>query len=296
MKKVIALVVSIAVISVLVLTFLVVLIPAKVGGWVATYPVDAGADAREIAAALSTPPTHLAQPMQFALYHWQTLIAGVLAFWGGLAAFLAAFVGAQALREQTNRMAHVTREAAQQNLYAIQLQLEAQERRDVRTRQFELQQLASAFHAEISSIHGQAKEKAAIKMFERAGVSLDEFKKFLDVVFTDTGRPEVYDSLRDKIGCFPNDTPTKIVKFYDSVQGLSLSIHNIKSGSVTISSEDLARSASKVLHKREQQVVLYGEDVLQDLEKLRGAKKPEVFRNRSTARGRRSRKFDEGVS
>ena len=65
-------------------------IPAEIPGWLAEYPFDASADAREMAAALSTPPTHLRQPLQYALYHWQTLIAGALAYLGGMAAIAGA--------------------------------------------------------------------------------------------------------------------------------------------------------------------------------------------------------------
>ncbi|WP_452031967.1 hypothetical protein [Azospirillum palustre] len=47
------------------------------------WELQSGADAREIAAALSTPPAHLQSPFWQRLYHWQGLTGSIATFLGG---------------------------------------------------------------------------------------------------------------------------------------------------------------------------------------------------------------------
>ncbi|WP_137142797.1 hypothetical protein [Azospirillum brasilense] len=123
MKTIVCSFLAVSVVAAVIVVVAVLFIPANVPAWEPSYSATGDA-VKEVAKALSTAPDYLAQPTKFALYHWQTLIAGVLAFIAGLSAFAAAAVGATALRDQTNVMARATTEAAETQANALVRQAE----------------------------------------------------------------------------------------------------------------------------------------------------------------------------
>ncbi|MBK3797889.1 hypothetical protein GAY33_01295 [Azospirillum brasilense] len=245
------------------------------------------ADAREIATALSTPPSHLADPFWKRLYHWQTLVAGVLAFIGGLAAVGAAFIGAQALKDQTNKMVAASNNAAEQNLKAIQLQLDAQESRDIRSRNFELQQLATAFHAEVTNIVDQNKDHYEGRMFQKMKGSLEDFNRAFSGIHVDSNRPEIYDSLRDKIGIFPGEIPRQLVQLYATYASLITSMQHIKDKKIVAEDDEDVVAICNNMQIELIQILEIGPKVLDSLSKMRG----EGYANNIRKR-RRRRKSD----
>ncbi|GAA4247487.1 hypothetical protein GBZ26_08240 [Azospirillum formosense] len=245
--------------TVLVVTVgLIYMFPAEVPQWSATFPKEASPDAREIAAAISTPPTHMLRPMRFALYHWQTLIAGVLAFLGGAGAFAAAFVGAQALREQTATNAKLVREQ-----YDLQISKEAREKEE------EIAQLARTLHAEIDHIVklvelGRAHKKLRGIRHMDAG----EIKKFLDNTFEDRVVPEVYEAVRGKIGLMPGEAPRKIVQFYKANAYFCTAVIQAKSGGIDIQSSEMANGLRNFLIDCVDDVLSEGRKALELLDQV----------------------------
>lgn len=76
--------------------------------WRATF--NSTSDARELASALSTPPSHVQDPFWQRLYHWQTLIAGFLGFLGAATAVVAAWIGARAVIRATEHQVRAEQE------------------------------------------------------------------------------------------------------------------------------------------------------------------------------------------
>ncbi|MGY0779849.1 hypothetical protein ACW7BC_18320 [Azospirillum argentinense] len=196
--------------TVALVTVLVLSIPADVPGWLATYPIDASADSREIAAALSTPPTHLQRPLSYALYHWQTLIAGVLAFVGGITAFGAAFVGAHALREQTERQINFEKERVEND---------ANDQR---------RQIASALAGEMRSFKEMIEIRTLSKVCAEAANAI-RFGFSVPAVADMRGEYfRVFGAIGDKLGLLPVPFPGDVARVYalatsifDAMQGVN---------------------------------------------------------------------------
>lgn len=267
MKKIILSLSAVAVGGLLVVLAAVLFIPADVKDWKPTYPqgVSVGArdvasvDAREIAAALSTPPTHLAQPMKYALYHWQSLIAGVLAFFGGIAAFGAAFIGSQALRHQTDEMVKATREAAEkqadavrrqaeENTTAVQAQILATEKHIAEEEERRRRNVAAAISGEILSLIHAIDRREMIDMFGEM-VNKARNGKIENISFPVANNYfPIFDAVCQEIGSLPGALPIGIVSFYTRARGIVDTMRGLSNGAYdTKSAESVARIAEAVV-------------------------------------------------
>ncbi|MFS2014000.1 hypothetical protein ACCD06_29730 [Azospirillum sp. CT11-132] len=185
--------------------------------WLPAHPIESSHDAREIAEALSTPPTHLSSVMRFNLYHWQTLIAGFFAFFGGLSALVAAYMGAQALREQT---------ASSQRL----AQREIIRQRGIRNhdRNQKERQFAAAIYCEISDLVNSM--KAAHNGGNIAIIEGEiSCRAFIDNVKTQEEIHPIFDAIRADIGIMPVNISTNVIRFYSKERWMVRRILEIKS-------------------------------------------------------------------
>ncbi|WP_137106073.1 hypothetical protein [Azospirillum argentinense] len=213
---------------------------------------DSKPDAREVASALATPPAHLHDPFWQRLYHWQSLIAGLLAFAGGLGALGAAFVGANAIREQTRETAQATRDAAEQQvkamrcqsadaLDAVQKQIKAEHQKAEAERDFKKKEnnrlhcnAAQAMSAELDSLVDIIDKFEMIKFYRNppsasgGGLIIAKLYPF------PTNFPIFHENIRE-IGSLPGVYPHTITEVYmlafrvrDVIN--SISIHEFTDG------------------------------------------------------------------
>ncbi|SMH30602.1 hypothetical protein [Azospirillum agricola] len=233
-------------------------------GWFPTYATDASADAKEIAAALSTPPTHLVQPMKYALYHWQTLIAGVLAFFGGLSALAAAYVGALELRSQTN----ANRDIAEKNINSVTDQLDYQKSKDAAASRDEIKGVCRAFHAEVFHLYDRIYRSGIYSYLMKCKPTRAEMRFMTKRVFVDNVEPPMFDSLRNSVGKLPDQIPKQIVVFYSAYRDYRLALSSLKSGVTPIEADDQALAAHGGLLSFLEAMIFFAPPLLKSLAEI----------------------------
>nr|WP_295827958.1 hypothetical protein [uncultured Azospirillum sp.] len=185
--------------------------------WLPAHPIESSNDAREIAEALSTPPTHLMNIMRFSLYHWQTLIAGLLAFFGGLGALAAAYIGAQALKEQT---------ASSQKLAHSEVIRQEKIRTGDKIRQE--RQVAAALYCEIRNLVGHINIAHQNSLHVHKEGDDDDHREYMNSIMSYDDIHLLFDAMRGQIGLLPVDIGAKIIDFYYQERWISRSILEYK--------------------------------------------------------------------